>query len=428
MSARPDDLGAGFDLALEEESASLGLSRGVLDHGIGLNHGIGKERPLRVSSTTGEIRWILPGHGAPREACGVIRTWGHREGPKWDGPGWDWWKHRQSCRRFDCPKCYEDWASREAGRITDRVMLGLGAHLQRVKIRKYVRPRKSARPRRFAPPPCGCVRQGTVDGDSFLSLGKECARGKDGTVAHWRWTRGRRLAVHVVIPPPPALWHLTATLEGYLTLRELAYAQMKAAGIDGACVVFHQYRLGDRWDNNRGGMCVAGPHFHALGDAWTIPTRKEDIANGKWAIWNIGLRGADRFVRGDTAKARGGTGDDSDKRAVGSIFATALYLLTHAPRAERAERSSGTSPKDNLPRPVQTVTWFGTWSYGRMKHPKPAKEGVPVVLCPVCKRMVPRDKCFELVNGGTGPPVGESGHAEESAFRAVSFDGWGANP
>ena len=366
----------GFDLALDEERDSLRHSR------VGLDHGIGKEQPLRVSSTTGEIRWILPGHGAPRETCGVIRTWGHRE-----GSGWDWWKHRTSCRRFDCPKCYEDWASREAHRITDRVMLGLGAHLQRVSLGKSARPQ------------CGCVRQGTLDGGSFLSLGEECVRGKDGKVAHWRWTHGRRNAVHVIVPPPPALWYMADTVSGYLTLRELAYAQAKAAGVDGACMVFHQYRLGDRWENNREGQCVAGPHFHALGDAWTVPTRKEDIANGKWAIWNVGLRK--------------------------SVYQTALYLLSHAPRAER---SSGTSPKDNLPRPVQTVTWFGTWSYGRMKHPEPTEEGVPVVLCPVCKRMVPRNTCFELANGGTGPPAGESGHAEEAAFRAVSFDGWGADP
>ena len=289
-----------------------------------------------------------------------------------------------SCGRFDCPKCYEDWASREAGRISDRVMLGLGAHLKRLRLGKSARS------------PCGCVRQGALDARPFLVLGQQCVRGKDGKVVHWGWTRGRRLAVHVVIPPPPSLWHLTSTLDGFLTLRALAYAQAKAAGVDGACMVFHQYRLGDRWDNSRGGMCVVGPHWHAIADAWTVPTRKEDIAEGKWAIWNVGVRG--------------------------SVFATAHYLLTHAPRAER---SSGTSPNDKVVRPVQTVTWAGTWSYGRMKHPKPAKEGVPVVLCPACKRLVPRTACFELANGGTGPPDGDSGHADVLAFRAVSFDGWG---
>lgn len=359
MSARPEDLGTDFALALSEERE---LSRTA---------------PRDSAPLTDGISWILPGHGAPRESCGTVRTWGHRE-----GSGWDWWKHLRSCRRFDCPKCYEDWAKREAGRVLERVMLALGAHLQRVRLGKSAHPQ------------CGCVRQGRLDGDSFLSLGPECKRGQNGKVAHWRWTRGRRSAVHVIIPPPPALWPLTETLDGYLTLRDLAYAQAKAAGVDGACMIFHEYRLGDRWDNSRGGMCVVGPHWHAIADAWTVPTRKEDIAEGKWAVWNVGLRD--------------------------SVYATAFYLLSHAPRAER---SSGTSPNAKVVRPVQTVTWCGTWSYASMEHPKPTEEGVSVVLCPVCKRMVPRTACFELVNGGTGPPDGESGHADDLAFRAVSFDG-----
>jgi len=368
LSARPDDLGAGFDLAFNEERALRDLARPL---------------PCAPVSSTDGVSWVLPGHGAPRETCGQFRTWGHRE-----SSGWDWWKQRRSCGRFDCPMCYQEWASREAGRISDRVMLGLGAHLQRVSLGKSAHPQ------------CGCVRQGTLDGDSFPTLGPECVRGKNGAVVHWRWTRGRRQAVHVVIPPPPALWHLTATLDGFLTLRALAYSQAKAAGVDGACMVFHEYRLGDRWDNSRGGTCVAGPHWHAIADAWTVPTRAEDIAEGKWAIWNVGLRD--------------------------SVYATALYLLSHAPRAER---SSGTSPNDKVVRPVQTVTWVGTWSYGCMKHPKPTEEGVPVVLCPVCKRLVPRTACFELANGGTGPPDGDSGHADVLAFRAVSFEGaWGGVP
>ena len=375
MSARPDDLGAGFDLALEEEGDSAAVARPLPREAVHVS----------VPSTDGGVSWILPGRGAPRETCGSFRTWYHRDGPKWDGPGRDKWNQRMSCGRFDCPKCYKDWAAREAGRIADRVMLGLGAHLRRVRLGKSARSS------------CGCVRQGKLDGDPFLSLGRWCVRGKDGRVAHWRWTRGRQEAVHVVIPPPPALWYMTATLDGYLTLRALAYAQAKAAGVDGACMVFHQYRLGDRWPNSRGGLCVDGPHWHAIGDAWTVPTREEDLATGKWAIWNKGVRK--------------------------SVFATAHYLLTHAPRAVR---STGSLPNDNLHRPTQTVTWVGTWSYGCMKHPKPTKEGVPVVLCPVCKRMVPRTACFMAANGGTGPPDGDSGHAEGVVFRAVSFDcgGW----
>ena len=60
MSARPDDLGAGFDLALAEECVSANLARSL------------PRVPVResVPSTDGGVSWILPGHGAPRETCG----------------------------------------------------------------------------------------------------------------------------------------------------------------------------------------------------------------------------------------------------------------------------------------------------------------------------------------------------------------------
>lgn len=340
------------------------------------------------------LTWILPGHGEARDSCGRKVKWGHQVA----GGGWHWWSRVKSCVRRACPSCYQDWAAREAGKAEDRVMLGLGAHLQRVVPGKAIAPQ------------CGCVRHPKpIDGPwppGYVTLGPECVwSAKSGRVTHYRWTRGRRLAVHVVVAPPAALWKMADDLSGFRTLRDLAYEQAEAAGVDGGVWVFHYYRLGDRWDNERGGQCVAGPHWHVVGDAWTEPLTTEDIAAGKWVVWNLGVR---ESVRG-----------------------TLIYLLSHAPRAvgttdlyrsiraARADPAAGTSPSNDLSSPVQTVTWAGRWSYGAMRHPKPTEEGEPVLLCPVGKHMIARRDCFELANEGTGPPDGEMGSSAAETFRAV---------
>jgi hypothetical protein len=237
---------------------------------------------------------------------------------------------RWYCGRFDCPVCFrQGWVSREASRIEDRVKLGM---------------LKSRRSR----------------------------------------------AIHVVVAPPSPLWHYSRTLSGYRTLRELAYRQAKARGLDGGVWVFHEKRLGDRWANSRGGLCALGPHFHVIGDGWITPGPEgRDWTEGTdWVVRNLGVRV--------------------------SVFDTAYYLLTHAPRAARP----GISPYDNLTRVVQTVTWAGSMAYGRLKAPEPLAEGVPVEFCAVCRRLLPKTAWFGLVWEGSGPPPTVPGVCRSREWRA----------
>ena len=134
------------------------------------------------------------------------------------------------------------------------------------------------------------------------------------------------------------------------------------------------------------GNVTLGPHFHVVGDGWI--TRGPVGPDGEERAWDSG---SDWVVRNLGVHV--------------SVFDTAYYLLTHAPRAAR----TGISPYDNLTRVVQTVTWAGSMSYGRLKAPEPLADGVPVEYCEVCRKLRPKTEWFELVWEGSGPPPTGSG-------------------
>jgi hypothetical protein len=284
------------------------------------------ETPLRGVDTPAAggaavaLRWVLPGHGESYVRCGAWVSSVHLtpSGARHVVP------YRDSCRRFDCPVCFRDWAAREAGRIEDRAALGI------LKSRRH-------------------------------------------------------RAIHVVVAPPPELWHLADDLDGYRTLRALAYKEGEARGLDGGVWVYHHYRVGDRWDNNRDGLCAVGPHFHVLGDGWITSHP------GAWIVKNLGVRE--------------------------SVFDTAYYLLTHAPRAA----AEGNSPQDNLSkvhRAVQTVTWAQEWSYSRLVAPKPLRDAIPVRFCPLCRRLLPVVEWHDAHWAGSGPPPTEPHVDERGEWRA----------
>lgn len=83
-------------------------------------------------SSLGFDGWELPGHGDPYPDCGAIRFRGclnvadHHPLDKTlddsDRTGLAFVQaYRRSCMRASCPKCYEAWAAREAGRLEHRL-------------------------------------------------------------------------------------------------------------------------------------------------------------------------------------------------------------------------------------------------------------------------------------------------------------------
>ena len=134
VSARPDDLGAGFDLALGEECDSANFAR-----------------PLpRVSvresvPSTDAVVWSLPAHASPGEWCGRVIHFGHTRpsGEK------DHRTSRRRCGRASCSVCAlapGGWASREADAIAARVLAGR-PKVARLPIHVTVSPAKETWPR-----------------------------------------------------------------------------------------------------------------------------------------------------------------------------------------------------------------------------------------------------------------------------------------
>ena len=176
-------------------------------------------------------------------------------------------------------------------------------------------------------------------------------------------------------------------------LRDRAYVELRAAGIVGGELFFHPFRLGNRWQNNREGRCEDGPHFHAIATGWVTPYTAESRDLGRWVVWNLGAR------------------PDNP-----SVYATAFYILTHLGVAF----AQGNSLLDNLSRPIQSVTWFGTWSYARLVEEKPTEEGVRVEFCPVCCHLVPSDQVSEVRSALGDDPPGVPGSFAEGAWFAVT--------
>lgn len=75
------------------------------------------------------FEWALPGHGEPYADCGSWRSKGclNVEGHKQEGILEKMAgkvlvrRYKRTCIRAECPKCYESWAGKEAGKIQHRL-------------------------------------------------------------------------------------------------------------------------------------------------------------------------------------------------------------------------------------------------------------------------------------------------------------------
>ena len=179
-----------------------------------------------------------------------------------------------SCNHPTCPVCVHRWAHREAAAATPRLLAVSGLY-QGVK---------------------------GVAGDASRYIGR---------------------LKHAVFSPPRVLWaHLspeTATAADYRTLRRLAIAAAKVAGILGGTVVFHPWRGG-----HRGEPWYWSPHFHILGYG-RLRNAREYYQQTGWVYRNYGYRK--------------------------SVAQTVSYELDHCGVCEG----------------VHTLVWFGILSYNKMR-------------------------------------------------------------
>lgn len=215
-------------------------------------------------------------------------------------------------------------------------------------------------------------------------------------IAAWASVASSR-ATHVVVSPPPSLWPQTASLDGYRSLRSTAYRVAASRGVRGGALVFHPIRLASRrWGGS--GCPHEGPHFHVLGDAWLdrSAVRAGHLRDG-WVVRGLKVRGS-----------------------AGSVRRTALYLLSHAGQATLSPEGNPAleGPTQKRP-PVETVTWFGSMAYNRLRVAEPPPEGV---LCAVCREMVPLREWIPLTWEGSGPPPADSGVADPTLWRARVLD------
>jgi hypothetical protein len=110
---------------------------------------------------------------------------------------------------------------------------------------------------------------------------------------------------------------------------------------------------------------------------------------------------------------------------------TALYLLSHAGKAVPLDPEWATLDGPSLTgnpaleepterrSPLETVTWFGTLSYNRLRGVKRPAEGV---VCPLCGVTVPLRDWMTLSWVGQGPPPEGSGVVDGNDWRAWALD------
>lgn len=274
------------------------------------------------------LRWNLPSNGIAYDLCGHI--W-YDEGRGClsvkNHPHQDIYVRivGATCFRAQCPVCYEKWCAREAGRIED-------------KFKRLSRNNAEA---------------------SVPGLGKP---------------------IHVVVAVPELDAHLMH--DDFKSLRFMAYALAKKAGMKGGCVIFHPY-ANDKMDEETPEKVIIDkstgvfaldsirdfyakmdrhvnfwyvrPHFHIIGyaprdykDPSKDPFNPELIAeiygSSGYVVKNLGVRD--------------------------SVYQTAFYQLSHC----------------GVKKGVQTVTWFGELSNRNYKNLNPAPKFKPSrPKCPVCE-------------------------------------------
>lgn len=275
--------------------------------------------------------WDLPSHGKAYFDCGSIKAKGC-DNHKDHQDSMDFVRYyKRSCRRKECPTCFEDWAAAQAERCVIR----------------------------FA-----TFKSGFIPTDRLVSHLKHETQKEPRAIFHMRLmevleaqiSAGRLKPIHVVFSPGPDEYPLVErkSMTSYLRVRRKMYRLAREHGLFGGAVVFHPYRLkcqscGSAIPDYQGTCPDCGkdsfswfwsPHFHAVGFGWIHHTAEGYQRHG-WVVKNLGIRQ--------------------------SVFWTFQYLLSHA----------GISV-------VHTTTWFGQLSYNSMgRTPTP---GSFLELCPLCGR------------------------------------------
>jgi len=297
------------------------------------------------------IGWWLPASGHAYATCGEVRAHkcdnvaGHPHGKVFVR------YYHQSCRRRECPVCFEGWASAESERALIRFGSAvLGKHeVKHLQLKAIAENR--GRPRDL-------YHRAVVDS---LEMGM------------------RKAGIgHVVVSPDPS-----TPFGGheFKNLRVKAYSIAKRVGFRGGSVTFHPYRLHCRvcgkaipeyqkgcLEHGSNIWWVPSPHFHMVGFYWLEHT-KENYESTGWVVKNLGIRE--------------------------SVFWTMQYLLSHA--------GVFADPESSLrPRRFHSVTWIGSLSYRKLS-------GVPVLkldreVCPYCGFVLMAMEDDEL---GRRPPPSE---------------------
>lgn len=296
-----------------------------------------------------KVLWDLPGHGKAYGDCGSIKAKGcdhvedHVNGKVFGR------YFKRTCRRKQCPICFESWATSEGERAIIRLGSFLsGSGLVQNLIEKVKREK--------------VMESKTIFHKSLVSELENLIQ------------ISKKKVIHVVLSPGDGEISEKAVdrAKSYMKARERAYQIAKKSGIHGGAIIFHPYRL----KCSKCGLSIPdynkecpqchkrefkwfwSPHFHLVGFGWVQNTKEGYLEHG-WVVKNLGVRR--------------------------SVFWTFQYLLSHA----------GVSI-------FHTTTWFGSLAYNVLRHV--AELGAVMEICPLCRRpLMP----LTWIGLGPGPPIPE---------------------
>ena len=218
--------------------------------------------------------WRLPAGGAPYETCGkYLRLKGcalgdhSAEGVPFDTAT----AVEDSCRRIDCPICFEKSFERKAARIVGR-MYG------------YV----------------GLRRCSMVDWSREFTGGEGAAAASGD---RYRPGPRKRIPLHGVLSAPDSMYAQLSTEKGVKAANAFVRRRLAAMGFEAAAVLFHPFRF----DKKNGGAPYYSPHFHVFVFGWASG---ETIAR---------LHAADGWVY-KTIRAI---------KTVEHLYSAVLYVLSH---------------------------------------------------------------------------------------------------
>jgi len=136
--------------------------------------------------------------------------------------------------------------------------------------------------------------------------------------------KSHRSPKHFVLSIPQHDWNLS-----YETMRKKAFLLLKETGCRGGLIIFHPYRVRQRY-------LVFMPHFHVIGFGQI--NYRIGYAKYNWVVLDKGFRA--------------------------SIFGSVYYLLNHC----------------GIKSGFRAISWFGELSYSKLKSDPEPKTGV----CPIC--------------------------------------------